>query len=182
MFPEASILRPSPSHSRELRSAARDVLAARDEDLHFIRPASGLSADYLNLISAFVMMLQLAPEDEEVRRELEAWRPVGYREHYAASPLPQAREAIERYDRMPEAQRRTFEALLDAMHDLAAVTLRALSRCRDADEAADIAATAAQSLGLLIDVVGRYVNHGDPPDLRAARAQSAAAMAALREA
>lgn len=161
------------------RSTARDVLAACDDDLHFIRPSSGLSADYLNLISSFVMMLQLVPEDDEVRREISAWRPVGYREHYVGSPLPQAREAVARYDGLPAGQRDCFEQMLGVMHDLAAATLRALEQARSPADAAAIAALSSQTLNHIIQHVGCFVNEGRAPDLNGFRRMAVNAIAAL---
>ena len=58
-----------------------------------INPATGLSTDYLNHVTEAVMLLELAGGMSECLRDLDAWRPKTYAEHFATSGFSN-REAI----------------------------------------------------------------------------------------
>jgi hypothetical protein len=58
-----------------------------------INPATGLSTDYLNHFTEAVMLLELAGGMPECLRDLDAWQPKTYAEHFATSGFSN-REAI----------------------------------------------------------------------------------------
>jgi hypothetical protein len=144
-------------------------------EARFVHPASGLSADYLNRIAGFLMLVELLPDCPDITADLSAWTPVSYREHYLASALPQAGEAIASYEAMQARRRRSFESAVEAMHGLAAATLAALEQARDPGELADIAARASKAMHTLIDETTDLINEGRAPGIASARRQARAA-------
>ena len=50
-----------------------------------INPATGLATDYLNHFNEAIMLLEMLSSCPECRDDFLGWRPMSYREHFAAS-------------------------------------------------------------------------------------------------
>jgi hypothetical protein len=62
-----------------------------------INPATGLSTDYLNHFTEAVMLLELASSVPECLRDLNAWRPKTYAEHFASSGFSNRKAIVAAY-------------------------------------------------------------------------------------
>src|SRR4029079_11211769 len=70
-----------------------------------INPATGLATDYLNHFNEAIMLLEMAVASPEFAQDLLAWKPVSYREHFAASQFRERMIAIEAYESAQPAAR-----------------------------------------------------------------------------
>ncbi len=84
-----------------------------------VSPATGLANDYLNVFNEMILVLEFLPSMPEMTDEVLAWRPRGYREYFQHSPLPGAREAARRYEKVDPTLRARFESLLNRLNDIA---------------------------------------------------------------
>jgi hypothetical protein len=124
-----------------------------------------LSTDYLNRYGEALMLIEMAPMDGAVVEELRAWRAVGYREHFLASSLRCAADALAAYDRLDAGQREAFEDLCKAMSRLIATVTALLG---DKDRSVDIAAlveVASASLRSLISRGTQFINANGAVDI-----------------
>jgi hypothetical protein len=80
--------------------------------------APQLSTDYLNRHSEALMLLEMVPVDREIVSDLKAWRAVSYVEHFEASPLRCAGEALAAYRELGQREAQSFDALCLAMDRL----------------------------------------------------------------
>lgn len=87
--------------------------------LGLVSPATGLANDYLNVFNEILLVLEFLPSMPEMTDEVLAWRPRGYREYFQHSPLPGAREAARRYEKVDPTLRARFESLLNRLNDIA---------------------------------------------------------------
>ncbi len=90
-----------------------------DPGLGLVSPVTGLANDYLNMFNEILLVLEFLPTMPEMTDEALAWRPRSYREYFQQSPLPGAREAARRYDKVDPALRARFESLLKRLNDIA---------------------------------------------------------------
>jgi len=122
--------------------------------------AEGLSNDYLNHFSEALMLIELAADDPPIGDDLAAWRPLGYREHFAASGLRRAAAAIRAYDALAPERRAAFEDLTGAMDRLIGVAVAALKPPCGAEDAALVAEVTAPALRRLIARAALFLNSG----------------------
>ncbi|HET9903590.1 MAG TPA: hypothetical protein VFQ27_07825 [Xanthobacteraceae bacterium] len=80
-----------------------------------INPETGLSTDYLNHFGEAIMLLDMASQMPEARAELRRWRPLSYREYFAASQLASRERALAAYDLADAAMRRRFDRLCERL-------------------------------------------------------------------
>src|SRR4029079_4430661 len=79
-----------------------------------INPATGLSTDYLNHFTEAVMLMELTVGMPECLRDLDAWQPKTYAEHFASSGFSNRNEIFAAY----QVAHPTSRAVLDRMADL----------------------------------------------------------------
>lgn len=80
-----------------------------------INPATGLASDYLNHFNEAIMLLDMVSSCPDCREDFLGWRPMSYRDHFAASRF-QARDlAIAAYDASDPALRRRLDRLAGTM-------------------------------------------------------------------
>jgi hypothetical protein len=123
------------------------------------RPAA-LSNDYLNHYSEALMLIEMAAVDPELGLELGAWRPLGYRAYFEASPLRRAPEALAAYEALTNAQRAAFEGLTQAMDGLAATAIAGLQPPCGPAEAALIAEATLPPFQRLVARAASFLNSG----------------------
>jgi len=77
-----------------------------------VNPASGIANDYLNLFNEIVMLVEQLPSMPDLFEDVKNWRPVSYRDYFAASSLPGSQSALEAYDRLDSFFRKEFEGVV----------------------------------------------------------------------
>ena len=100
-----------------------EAVQAADEDAGWpagladanINPLTGLATDYLNHFNEAIMLLEMLSSCPDCRDELLAWRPMSYREHFAASRFKGRDMAIAAYDGADPDLRGRLDALAGAM-------------------------------------------------------------------
>src|SRR3954467_7263808 len=80
-----------------------------------INPRTGLATDYLNHFNEAIMLLEMIPDMPDCAEDFLSWRPLSYREHFAASTFRARALAIEAYDGADPAIRGEFDSLTSAM-------------------------------------------------------------------
>ena len=79
-----------------------------------INPVTGLSTDYLNHFTEAVMLMELAVGMPECLRDLDAWQPKTYAEHFATSRFRNREQIFAAY----QIAHPTSRAVLDRTADL----------------------------------------------------------------
>jgi len=123
-----------------------------------VNPRTGLATDYLNHFNEAIMLLELLPTCPECLSDFLAWRPLNYREHFAASHLRGRSLVIAAYDDAEPALRERLGMLVGTM---TAVLLATQEAMRDtmADAAVGMIATlAVDSLRSLVARAGAVIN------------------------
>src|SRR3954465_6650600 len=94
-----------------------DAEAVRCVDLRGanINPRTGLATDYLNHFNEAIMLLEMIPDMPDCAADFLRWRPLSYREHFAASSFRARELAIVAYDSADPALRSEFDRLTGAM-------------------------------------------------------------------
>ena len=75
-----------------------------------INPVTRLATDYLNHFNEAIMLLEMLPTVPEFAADILTWRPLSYKEYFAASHFKERELAIEAYEvaephAPPEARR-----------------------------------------------------------------------------
>jgi hypothetical protein len=120
--------------------------------------APQLSTDYLNRHSEALMLLEMVPVDREIVGDLKAWRAVGYVEHFAASPLRCAGEAMAAYRALDRREADGFEQLCVAMDRLIYTATALLDEMPAEEDPALIVDVASLSLRRLITRATAFIN------------------------
>lgn len=117
-----------------------------------------LSTDYLNRHSEALMLLEMVPVDRGIVGDLKAWRGLGYIEHFAASPLRCAGDAMAAYRALDRREAESFEQLCNAMDRLIYTATVLLSEMPDDDDPTLIVDVASLSLRRLIGRATAFIN------------------------
>jgi hypothetical protein len=120
--------------------------------------APQLSTDYLNRHSEALMLLEMVPADREIVGDLRAWRSVSYIEHFAASPLRCAGEAMAAYHQLGPREAESFETLCAAMERLIYTATALLDEMPAEEDPALIVDVASLSLRRLIARANAFIN------------------------
>lgn len=120
--------------------------------------APQLSTDYLNRHSEALMLLEMVPMDREIVGDLKAWRAVGYIEHFAASPLRCAGDAVAAYRSLGRREAESFETLCAAMERLVLTATTLLDEMPAEEDPALIVDVASLSLRRLIGRANAFIN------------------------
>ncbi len=134
-----------------------DAQARRLSDAN-INPTTGLATDYLNHFNEAIMLLEMLSGCPECRDDILAWRPMSYREHFAASRFAGRDLAIAAYETADPALRQRLDILAGAMNAVLEATRAALTTDLSADLAGDIAGRAAALLRPLAARTGAVIN------------------------
>jgi hypothetical protein len=128
-----------------------------------INPFTGLATDYLNHFNEAIMLLEMLPSSPDCRNDFLAWRPMSYREHFAASRFKGRAMAIAAYDAADANLRDCLDALAGTMTAVLQAT-RAALRSELAPEAAGrLAAHAVAWLKPLVARAGAVINGETEP-------------------
>lgn len=80
-----------------------------------INPRTGLATDYLNHFNEAIMLLDMIPDMPECAEDFLTWRPLSYREHFAASNFKARDLAIQAYEESDASVRAEFDNITGAM-------------------------------------------------------------------
>jgi len=134
-----------------------DMAAPRLSDTN-INPATGLATDYLNHFNEAIMLLELLATCPDCREDFLGWRPMSYREHFAASRFNGRDLAIAAYDAADPAMRGRLDTLAAAMTAMLEATRARLSADLPPAAAGMLANRAAAWLRLLVARAGAVIN------------------------
>ena len=81
-----------------------------------INPETGLATDYLNHFNEAIMLLEMLPMAPDCKEDFLAWRPMSYREHFAASRFKHRDLAIAAYEVAGPVFRRQLDEITDQMN------------------------------------------------------------------
>jgi hypothetical protein len=123
-----------------------------------INPETGLATDYLNHFNEAIMLLEMLSSCPECRTDFLNWRPVSYREHFAASHFKGRAAAIAAYDAADASLRDRLDALAAAMTAVLEATRAAMISDMPPESAVALAERAA---ALLRPLVARAVINGE---------------------
>jgi len=118
-----------------------------------INESTLLASDYLNHFHELVMLFEaLASEPEGFAKDLQAWRPVTYEEHFTQSGFRDKNLAIAAYHRAPQEVRARFDEAVAKLHGEALILVAFVGGQLDAGQSLEEACRAAVSrLRVLID-------------------------------
>src|SRR3954462_2700441 len=139
----SSVPETAPAIHRPPRKAAAKSL--RDAELRAanINPRTGLATDYLNHFNEAIMLLEMIPDIPDCADEFLRWRPVSYREHFAASSFKARELAIAAYEAADPAIRGEFDSLTGAMTSILTAVGTAMRQARQDRTRATLAEQAA---------------------------------------
>jgi hypothetical protein len=133
-----------------------------------INPATGLATDYLNHFNEAIMLLEMLASCPECRADFLNWRPLSYREHFAASRFQGRAAAIAAYDAADADLRARLEALTAAMTATLETTRAAMLPKMAPQSVAALALRAAARLKPLVARAGAVINGEGAGNERAA--------------
>jgi hypothetical protein len=136
--------------------------AARLADAN-INPATGLATDYLNHFNEAIMLLEMLSSCPDCRDDFLGWRPMSYREHFAASTFKGRALAIAAYDDADPDVRDGLDALAGTMTAVLEATRAAMSGDIASDAASLLAERAAAWLKPLVARAGAVINGDSDP-------------------
>src|SRR5947208_8851084 len=142
---------PSPQHSGKADRTA-DLRAAN------INPRTGLATDYLNHFNEAIMLLEMIPDLPDCAEEFLSWRPLSYREHFAASSFRARELAIAAYEAADPAIRGEFDNLTRAMTSILTAVGTAMREARHGTTRARLAAQATGWVKPLVTLAGGVIN------------------------
>ncbi len=138
------------------RRGRRANRAARLADAN-INPATGLATDYLNHFNEAIMLLEMLSSCPDCLDDFLGWRPMSYREHFAASRFKGRDLAIAAYDAADPNLRDCLDTLAGTMTAVLEATRAAMS----ADMPPEAAAVARRPRRRLAQAAGRARRRGD---------------------
>lgn len=123
-----------------------------------VNPMTGLATDYLSHFIEAVMLLDLMSSCPDCRDDFLDWRPMSYREHFAASRFKTRDMAIVAYEAADPNVRGCLDALAGTMTAMLQATRAALVSEMPAEAAGVLAARVVASLKPLIARAGAVIN------------------------
>jgi len=129
-----------------------------------INPATGLATDYLNHFNEAIMLLEMLASCPDCRADFLGWRPMSYREHFAASRFTSRALAIAAYDAADAGRRGCLDALAGTMTAVLEATRAAMGADMPPETAVAFAGCAVALLKPLVARAGAVINGEDATD------------------
>lgn len=123
-----------------------------------INPITGLATDYLNHFNEAIMLLELLSACPDCIEDFLAWKPMSYREHFAASRFKDRALAIIAYQNADPMVRHCLETLADTMTAVLETTRATMRADLPAEAAAKLAEQSATWLKPLVARAGAVIN------------------------
>jgi hypothetical protein len=128
-----------------------------------INPVTRLATDYLNHFNEAIMLLEMLPTAPEFAADILTWRPLNYKEYFAASHFKERELAIEAYEVAEPYARQKLDELADSMNTILWATTAALQRNLTPEAAGTLGEKAATWLKPLVTRAGGVINGQDLP-------------------
>src|SRR3954452_5744932 len=152
------ILRTAPIRCEPSREEPGKVARSAAWRAANINPRSGLATDYLNHFNEAIMLLEMIPDMPDCAEDFLSWRPLSYREHFAASTFAARELAIAAYDAADPAIRGEFDSLTGAMTSILTAVGTAMREARHEETRARLAAQATGWVKPLVTLAGGVIN------------------------
>src|SRR4051794_29118220 len=123
-----------------------------------INPRTGLATDYLNHFNEAIMLLEMIPDMPDCAEDFLTWRPLSYREHFAASNFRARELAIAAYDSADPSIRGEFDSLTGAMTSILTAVGSAMRQARQDKTRATLAEQATGWVKPLVTLAGGIIN------------------------
>ncbi|MEA2822385.1 MAG: hypothetical protein QOJ86_4389 [Bradyrhizobium sp.] len=123
-----------------------------------INPRTGLATDYLNHFNEAIMLLEMIPDMPDCAEDFLCWRPLSYREHFAASNFRARELAIAAYDSADPSIRGEFDSLTGAMTSILTAVGAAMREARQHKTRAILAEQATGWVKPLVMLAGGIIN------------------------
>jgi hypothetical protein len=123
-----------------------------------INPRTGLATDYLNHFNEAIMLLEMIPDMPECAEDFLSWRPLSYREHFAASNFKARELAIAAYAAADAAIRGEFDSITGAMTSILVAVGAAMREARQHRTRATLAEQATGWVKPLVTLAGGIIN------------------------
>lgn len=136
-----------------------------------INPVTRLATDYLNHFNEAIMVLELLPQMPDCFEDLKVWRPLSYREHFAASNFKERDLAIAAYERAEPQVRQRLDDLADLMNAILVSTSEAME---GSPALGTLAKEALVQLRPLVAQAGAVINGAEASTVEGADAPQAA--------
>ncbi|HEY2213158.1 MAG TPA: hypothetical protein VGH62_16365 [Bradyrhizobium sp.] len=130
-----------------------------------INPRTGLATDYLNHFNEAIMLLEMIPDMPDCAEDFLSWRPLSYRQHFAASTFSARELAIAAYDAADPVIRGEFDSLTGAMTSILTAVGTAMREARQHRTRATLAAQATGWVKPLVALAGGIINGGSEADV-----------------
>jgi hypothetical protein len=130
-----------------------------------INPRTGLATDYLNHFNEAIMLLEMIPDMPECAEDFLSWRPLSYREHFAASNFKARELAIAAYDSADEHIRAEFDNITSAMTSILTAVSAAMRDVNQDKTRATLAERATGWVKPLVATAGGIINGGAEADV-----------------
>lgn len=124
-----------------------------------------LSTDFLNRYSEALMLIEMVAMDDSILADLQAWRAVGYREHFATSALRCAASALAAYDDLNPNRARAFDEACNAMTRLVRTVTALLAETPPQPELPVIIEVASEALRRQIARTTQFINANGTIDI-----------------
>ncbi|MCR4521442.1 MULTISPECIES: hypothetical protein [Bosea] len=124
-----------------------------------------LSTDFLNRYSEALMLIEMVAMDDSILADLQAWRAVGYREHFATSALRCAASALAAYDDLNPNRARAFDEACNAMTRLVRTVTALLAETPPQPELPVIIEVASEALRRQIARTTQFINANGSIDI-----------------
>jgi hypothetical protein len=126
-----------------------------------INPVTGLATDYLNHFNEAIMLLEMLPMAPDCKEDFLTWRPMSYREHFAASRFKHRDLAIAAYEVADPVFRRQLDAITAQMDQILMEAHDGLKGDLSPDTIRILAEATAHWLRPLVARAGAVIN-GEP--------------------
>jgi hypothetical protein len=123
-----------------------------------INPATGFATDYLNHFNEAIMLLEMLSSCPDCLDDFLGWRPMTYREHFAASHFKGRDMAIAAYEAADPNLRGCLDALAGTMTAVLEATRAAMRSDMPVDATVMLAERAAAWLRPLVARAGALIN------------------------
>jgi hypothetical protein len=123
-----------------------------------INPKTGLATDFLNHFNEAIMLLDMLPMAPDCKADFLDWRPMSYREHFAASHFKHRDLAIAAYDSADPAYRGLLDEISNHMNVILIAAADAMRQDLSPQTTGTLAEAAARWLKPMVGRAGAVIN------------------------
>src|SRR6195256_3351730 len=154
----STVLKTTQTHRDPPRKDAGKAARAAELRAAKINPRTGLATDYLNHFNEAIMLLEMIPDMPGCAEDFLGWRPMSYRQHFAASNCRARELAISAYDSADPRIRGEFDGITGAMTSILIAVGAAMREARQDKTRATLAEQATGWVKPLVTLAGGIIN------------------------